>query len=200
MRTTNADEFPPYICRRHGSTEPLVTRTKRGYLHRRCKICLKERFDKNEWQRGYRAGERRQERRIYRRVTAADDYTCSKCGSHEFFHTAYRDGRIKRICVLCERARQRTSVKLYRAKVISEVIAAYGSQCLCCGESEPLFLSIDHVFNDGAAHRKERGAATIYRHLKALGFPKDRYRLLCFNCNLGRQRNGGICPHGGVKE
>lgn len=26
----------------------------------------------------------------------------------------------------------------------------------------------------------------------------DRYQLLCFNCNCGRHRNGGVCPHKGV--
>jgi hypothetical protein len=26
-------------------------------------------------------------------------------------------------------------------------------------------------------------------------FPNDVLRLLCFNCNCGRAKNGGICPH-----
>lgn len=28
-----------------------------------------------------------------------------------------------------------------------------------------------------------------------LGWPKDRYRLLCYNCNIARARHGGRCPH-----
>lgn len=35
----------------------------------------------------------------------------------------------------------------------------------------------------------------LYRSLKRRGFPKDRFRLLCANCNLGRYLNGGVCPH-----
>jgi hypothetical protein len=28
------------------------------------------------------------------------------------------------------------------------------------------------------------------------GFPRDKYSLLCFNCNCGHSRSGGIvCPH-----
>lgn len=26
------------------------------------------------------------------------------------------------------------------------------------------------------------------------GFPPE-YQIQCFNCNLGRARNGGVCPH-----
>lgn len=29
--------------------------------------------------------------------------------------------------------------------------------------------------------------------LKKMGFPKDAFRLLCFNCNMGRRL--GPCPH-----
>lgn len=36
----------------------------------------------------------------------------------------------------------------------------------------------------------------MYRWLKKQGFPKGDFRVMCFNCNLGRQRNGGECPHG----
>lgn len=28
----------------------------------------------------------------------------------------------------------------------------------------------------------------------AAGFPAE-YQILCFNCNIGRSRNGGRCPH-----
>ena len=84
----------------------------------------------------------------------------------------------------------------YRA-LRAEVIAAFGGCCQCCGEAEPMFLELDHVGNDGAAHRREigRGSHATYKRVKASGFPRDRFQLLCANCNQGRQRNGGICPH-----
>jgi hypothetical protein len=31
--------------------------------------------------------------------------------------------------------------------------------------------------------------------LKRLGWPKEKYRILCANCNHGRALNGGVCPH-----
>ena len=39
------------------------------------------------------------------------------------------------------------------------------------------------------------GAKALYRCVKKLKFPKDRFQLLCANCNQGKRRNGGVCPH-----
>ena len=75
-------------------------------------------------------------------------------------------------------------------------LEAYGNQCACCGEKEISFLTIDHVNDDGAAHRKEVGSGSrFYRWLFDHELPKDRFRILCYNCNIARARNGGICPH-----
>lgn len=35
----------------------------------------------------------------------------------------------------------------------------------------------------------------FYRWLRKHSYPKGNFRLLCFNCNCGRELNGGICPH-----
>jgi hypothetical protein len=77
-----------------------------------------------------------------------------------------------------------------------EVVVAYGGKCSCCGEKEKRFLQVDHINSDGGPERAA-GIATgnLYRRLKRLGFPRDRYQLLCANCNHGRYLNGGVCPH-----
>lgn len=79
-----------------------------------------------------------------------------------------------------------------------DAIMAYGGyKCACCGETEPLFLSIDHVNNDGKEHRKQLGTlggAKFYKDLRERGWPEG-FQVLCMNCNHGRHRNGGICPH-----
>lgn len=76
------------------------------------------------------------------------------------------------------------------------VVEAYGKVCACCGESETLFLEIDHENNDGFKHRKEIGtsARALVYWLIQHDFP-DGFQLLCSNCNQGKKRNGGICPH-----
>ena len=82
-----------------------------------------------------------------------------------------------------------------RTRDKARVIAAYGGKCLCCSEMNEAFLSIDHVGDNGAAHRKEIGQSKTYQWLRLNGFPKDGFQLLCHNCNRGRWINGGECPH-----
>lgn len=78
----------------------------------------------------------------------------------------------------------------------TEMIAAYGGACACCGERESIFLDLDHIHNDGAAHRREVGnGQRLMVALKRDGWPRGRVQLLCCNCNQGKARNGGVCPH-----
>lgn len=86
----------------------------------------------------------------------------------------------------------RIRCKVNREKYKQIVYEHYGEQCFCCKETEPLFLTIDHKNNDGWKEAK-KSANLYYRIIKA-GFP-DSYRIACYNCNCGRARNGGICPH-----
>jgi hypothetical protein len=83
-------------------------------------------------------------------------------------------------------------------RIKKEVINYYNelSQCVCCGESNLVFLTIDHMDNNGAEHRKKinRFGEGFYRWLISNNFPNG-YQVLCFNCNCGRKINGGICPH-----
>lgn len=89
--------------------------------------------------------------------------------------------------------------KRLNAVLRNEVFAAYGGRiCACCGETQPMFLGIDHVENDGAELRKRgvqpRGGTQFYQWLRKNGFPSG-YQVLCMNCNIGKHRNGGVCPH-----
>jgi hypothetical protein len=82
-----------------------------------------------------------------------------------------------------------------RQALKSEMIAAYGGKCECCGESEPAFLSLDHRSGGGGKERKESGGqAKLMRLLRLLGWPKDRYRCLCMNCQTAT-KFGKTCPH-----
>ncbi len=85
----------------------------------------------------------------------------------------------------------------YREKLKQIVYQAYGNKCACCGEAEPKFLSIDHVNNDGGLSRRagfDNNTTVLMGRIKSAGFPDD-FQLLCMNCNHGKSRNGGICPH-----
>ncbi len=95
-----------------------------------------------------------------------------------------------------ESERLRSLVKNRQEKEL--VLAAYGgSQCACCGETQLLFLTIDHLADNGAQERKDigiRGGTAFYRFLRKADYPPG-YQVLCFNCNAGKHMNAGICPH-----
>ena len=84
-----------------------------------------------------------------------------------------------------------------------EFIMNMGGKCACCGESNPKFLTLDHINNDG--HKdiypsgSRRRSLQIIRELRRMGWPKDVYQILCFNCNCARAFNGGVCPHRNAK-
>lgn len=79
----------------------------------------------------------------------------------------------------------------------AEVLRAYGGKCQECGETHFMKLSVDHVDNDGANHRKKIG--NLYDWLKKNGFPKEGFQILCYNCNLGKQHNDGVPLSDGVR-
>lgn len=62
---------------------------------------------------------------------------------------------------------------------------AYGGcKCVHCGECKIEFLTLDHVFGGGKKDKRENKISNIYSYLRKLNYPnKDRYQVLCFNCN-----------------
>ncbi len=70
----------------------------------------------------------------------------------------------------------------YRDKRKS-ILDTLGNRCVCCGETEEIYLEIDHVFNDGS---KDKAPS-----LKKIKENKERYQILCCNCNRAKHKNGG---------
>ena len=100
-----------------------------------------------------------------------------------------------------ERIRQmeRDKTKRNQAKLRDDVFGAYGGYiCACCGEIELKFLSIDHINNDGGKERRSglygSSGTAFYLWLRKNAFPAG-YQVLCMNCQVGKHRNGGVCPH-----
>lgn len=84
----------------------------------------------------------------------------------------------------------------YRLLIKHIVIEKYGGECNCCGENKILFLTIDHKNNDGSLERKKEKISSLSFYLK---LKKEEIRedlqVLCWNCNLGKSINNGVCPH-----
>lgn len=104
------------------------------------------------------------------------------------------------------RARKRETTVRNNVRVKIEVFTAYGGCiCACCGERELRFLTIDHINNDGAEHRrqlfgksKQIGGSRLYRVLKKQGYPPG-FQVLCFNCNITKGFFGE-CPHSAARR
>lgn len=81
----------------------------------------------------------------------------------------------------------------YAAKLKAAVIAGYGGKCQCCGETIAEFLTVDHLDGSGGQHRKSL-KRHFYLYLIENHFPRDKFRLLCMNCNFAYGKYG-YCPH-----
>lgn len=125
---------------------------------------------------------------------------------------------LKALCVGCgekKRRWRRTYKRAYPERIRAElrrkdaklgdknralkdaVYAAYGGyRCVCCGETQKQFLTLDHINNDGNVHRRTDKTFRSYRYY---GIWRKgctaALQVMCYNCNMGKARNGGVCPH-----
>lgn len=147
---------------------------------------------------------------VYSKATRGKNYrqhTCKEC--HRKSHAA--QGRRLRAQnpdpyrEACRRSREKHGDAMrkrrrewsYRLRDI--VFAHYGGYlCVCCGETEKSMLTLDHINNDGAKHRRSepamRWAAHMYAWLIRQKFP-PLFQVLCYNCNISKFRNSGTCAH-----
>ncbi len=69
------------------------------------------------------------------------------------------------------------------------VLSHYGNNkdsCVICGENRLDCLSIDHINDDGAKHKREIGYASgsnLYRWLQNNKYPEG-FQVLCMNCQF----------------
>ena len=72
-------------------------------------------------------------------------------------------------------------------------------KCHCCGERNIEFLSLDHIKDDGAEHRRSigvhRGGGQHFSSwLRKTGYTYADLAVSCHNCNMARALYGQ-CPH-----
>jgi hypothetical protein len=83
--------------------------------------------------------------------------------------------------------------RVWAKQVKVEGVKAYGGKCSCCGEDDLRFLTLEHLaghFVEGKHLKSSKG----WSQAKKLGWPKDLFTVLCFNCNCAKGIYG-VCPH-----
>lgn len=146
--------------------------------------------------------------------------TCSKCGGHKFYTALSKrhSSGLRYRCGTCESRRaqawaienpeaRRAIARRWNAKKRDEwkrerwllkldVFMNLGGSCACCGEGDLRFLTIDHLNQGGAEHRRQVGGNTskVYADIRKQGYPRDKFQVLCWNCHMAL-RYGDVCPH-----
>lgn len=151
------------------------------YRRTRCREC-------------YNAYLRTLERRPAKAGLYGPTIVCVKCGEEkakEAYYWNTSSGYINKKCKPCFDAANNYKERSRRLR--TECLKAYGNCCACCGEAEPIFLTFDHVNDDGAEHRTKVSAGySMYIWLKKNEYP-DTIQVLCYNCNNAKKLGG--CPH-----
>lgn len=146
-----------------------------------------------------------------------DNKLCCKCGSPnngtslcqicadkntKRLKKRYNDLKLAKRCVVCGNSNRTPHGKCQKCKdgqqrarklLRQSVLNHYGNKCSCCDISTSIFLTIDHINNDGAQHKRHI-SNHLYRWLVKNNFPPE-FQTLCYNCNSGKYLNNGTCPH-----
>lgn len=130
--------------------------------------------------------------RTYQKSHKKDSVRQSK--SNRRYYLLHREEELARVKLrhFLHREEDLVYLKLRREEAKKQTFNHYGWKCICCGEIEVAFLTIDHINNDGAEHRRKVGPH-LYEWLVRNNFPES-FQTLCRNCNWAKHTLG-VCPH-----
>ena len=151
-----------------------------------CDVCKESRSLRQKKDYAERKSNKTELRKILRDQRKSEGL-CTNCGNET-------DGKAR-----CQRCREVYNNRIQQMK--DKCYKHYGGyECACCGETIKQFLTVDHINNDGAAHRRsmknksDGSGKQLYSWIINNNFP-PMFQILCSNCNFGKHKNGGICPH-----
>lgn len=133
---------------------------------------------------------------------------CTTCNKDVEVGAFFKPGRprhdgerpLYEICKVCRVAAAphlpniQTRSAQVRAMYRESVLEQFGKVCVCCGETEYDFLTLDHIHGGGEAERRKYNGWVFWCMVLKKGCPKDIYQVLCMNCNWAKGTSGE-CPH-----
>lgn len=134
-------------------------------------------------------------------VLSGDTKWCPKCSQWLDQSRFCKDKKAKtglraycRECAYDPEQKKRTRERWQELRrCVLEHYSVGDAKCSCCAEREIAFLVLDHVNDDGAAHRAAI-KQNVYTWLRANGYPPG-FQVLCHNCNFAKSHNPQGCPH-----
>lgn len=120
-----------------------------------------------------------------------------KCGLQQKEYRIKNHDKVREIekkSFLRNREKRLFGMRQYIIKLKDFVYKMYGDKCDCCGETNREFFAIDHINGGGTEERRKLGTRGILIMASKEGFQKEKYRLLCHNCNMSLGFFG-YCPH-----
>lgn len=119
-------------------------------------------------------------------------YSCKKCWMAAHYNTEKSRAGMRKW-----RAENPLKRLLLRRRRRIDAIQKLGGKCECCNETRLEFLAIDHIT---PIHRKKLNESSrhsgdaLIEQVRQSGFSKEKFRVLCHNCNsaIGWY---GYCPH-----
>ncbi len=144
--------------------------------------------------------------------TETDTVSCIPCSKKNSTRSKkrYINRKAKRLCVdcgasakpgkiYCPECNEKQSNRAHqeREQLRLQVMSHYSKgepTCAHCGINDLDTLTIDHINNDGAEHRRMIGRGNICRWLRRHNYPPD-FQVLCYNCNYKRFKNQKYSPN-----
>jgi 5-methylcytosine-specific restriction endonuclease McrA len=161
-----------YCPKGHEYNEENTYVSKAG--ERSCKVCARARYEANKAEVKARSLQWKKDNPERRRAQEAR--------SREKHRERYRDGA-------------RKSAKRKRNRLKKDALAAYGNQCVWCGQPNLDYLEFDHIKGDGKEHREQMSSpAETYKWMRDNNYPKDRFQILCGNCHNAKSYHGAAPP------
>lgn len=110
-----------------------------------------------------------------------------QCVAMKEYYKETREARLqyKRTHYKANQTHYILKARQYRATRKRLIIEHYTSglnHCRHCGEDDLDVLSVDHINDDGATHRKHVKAEVLYKWLIDNKYPEG-FQILCWNCN-----------------
>lgn len=185
------------VCRQCGETKPLSAFGKRkdaGTYRNQCMKCRNGGMKVTRCEGcGKKFGRWSDGRTLCEDCRPPLTKPCARCGA-EFTGSMDQRKYCSPECLKAASRKQRQTVWAARRLEGLRHYSGGDPRCACCGESTLAFLAIDHVNGGGWKQYKELGVGGFWSWLRKNNYPEG-FQVLCHNCNMGRQINGGTCPH-----